>query len=254
MMRCTLLRWAWLLISIVGCAGVPTDHQRALFSEAESAFSEANSREDFLQVAAVYQQLLDQGFQSAAVHFNQGLAYLEADETARAIAALRHAQQLQPRNDAIAIALARAGASARPVTTRWYEAWLHTVQDFLSAREKCWALTAILVATSLVGLWAARYRTWRVVGWITALGAVPIVTLLISISWDIQAMRHPAHGVVLNDAVGRRGPAELHAAVWPKQVAAGTEVVVREQRRNWVRVLWPAHGDAWLPTKDVILY
>jgi hypothetical protein len=225
-----------------------------LYTEAEAAFSRAESREDFLEVAAIYQQLLDEGLQSWAIHFNQGLAYLEADETARAIAAMRRAQQLQPREQAITAALRQAGAAAQPVATDWYWETVQTLQRFFSLREKCWAFTTLLIAIAVAGMWCARYKTWKACIWMTALGAIPIVVLSISIAWDAHAIRHPGHGVVLNGSIGRRGPATLHAAVWPNEVAAGTEIVVREQQRNWVHVVWPGHGDAWLPTKDIVLY
>ena len=66
-----------------GC-GRPLDLDSArVFQEAEQTFSQAKSPDDYLKAAAMYQEILDRGYVSGAVLYNQGNALMRAGQRGR---------------------------------------------------------------------------------------------------------------------------------------------------------------------------
>ena len=84
------------MAAYVGCGrGVDFEAAHA-FQQAQTAFDQAASPEDFLKVAGMYQSILDRGLVSGAVLYNQGNAMMRAGERGRAIAAYREATRYRP--------------------------------------------------------------------------------------------------------------------------------------------------------------
>ena len=92
-----LIVLASALATAVGC-GTPSDMESSQkFQQAEAAFADASSSDEFARVAGLYQEILDRGVVSGTVLFNQGNALLRSGQRGRAIAAYRQAQRFRPR-------------------------------------------------------------------------------------------------------------------------------------------------------------
>ena len=68
------------------------------FQAAQQAFDKAQTPDDFLRAASLYQEILDAGLVSGAVLYNQGNAFLRGGHRGRAIACYRQAQRYRPRD------------------------------------------------------------------------------------------------------------------------------------------------------------
>ena len=84
------------LVFAPGCMAAIDAETASRFQAAESAFASARSENDFLAVAGQYQQILDSGFRSGAILYNQGNAFLKAKQPGRAIAAYQQAKRYRP--------------------------------------------------------------------------------------------------------------------------------------------------------------
>ena len=81
-----------------GCARSPDMESAQQFQAAQATFDAAETPEDFLRAAGLYQAILDRGYQSGAVLYNQGNAFMRAGQRGRAIACYRQAQRYRPRD------------------------------------------------------------------------------------------------------------------------------------------------------------
>ncbi len=82
------------LAAFSGCQRSLDPRMAQKFQAAQAAFDRAAKPEDFLKVAAMYQEMIDDGAVSGAVFYNQGNAWMRARQPGRAIAAYRQAQRI----------------------------------------------------------------------------------------------------------------------------------------------------------------
>ena len=92
---------ACLVIGLLACAGcgrsASLDTART-FQRAQEVFDQAQSPEDYLKAAAIYESIRAGGVVSGAVLYNQGNAYMRAGQRGRAVAAYREATRYRPRD------------------------------------------------------------------------------------------------------------------------------------------------------------
>ena len=78
-----LLIPAGCLLQATGCAPEPGLEVSRSFQQAEKLFADAQSIEEYQRVASLYQEILDSGYSSGVVYYNQGNAWMQAGETGR---------------------------------------------------------------------------------------------------------------------------------------------------------------------------
>ena len=83
----------FLLPLVTACGGSANLELSRKFQEAQQVFSAASTREEFLQAATIYRQILDTGFTNGALLYNMGNAFMNADRRGHAIAAYRQASE-----------------------------------------------------------------------------------------------------------------------------------------------------------------
>src|SRR3972149_3770731 len=86
------------LLVLPGCTYSLDPSLAQKFQAAQAAFDRAAKPEDFVKVASMYQEMIDDGAVSGAMFYNQGNAWMRARQPGRAIAAYRQAQRYLPRN------------------------------------------------------------------------------------------------------------------------------------------------------------
>ena len=85
-----------------GCGGRVDPTMFSQFQRAQEAFDQAQQPDEFLRVAALYQEMLDTGLVSGAVLYNQGNAFMRAGQRGRALACYRQAVRYRPRDPYLA--------------------------------------------------------------------------------------------------------------------------------------------------------
>jgi len=226
------------------------------FQQAQAAFDRAASAEDFRRVAAMYQALLDSGVVCGAVLYNQGNAWMKANEPGRAIAAYRQAARYRPSDPYLAanldyaLRIAGAPAVAKPLVQH-----LLFWQDWISYPGK-WRLTAGVAAGAL-GLGLAGLVLQR--RWLgrAAVGAVVLASILaFSAGYDWFRFDHQEHGVVVADEViARKGNSTSYEPAFTAPLTDGTEFEVVQRRGDWLEIRPAADQEGcWIPADAAVVY
>jgi tetratricopeptide (TPR) repeat protein len=242
------------LALLSGCAGSPSVELSQQFQAAQATFDRAKTPEEFLRAAAMYQEILDSGFVSGAVLYNQGNAFLRAGQRGRAIACYRQAQRYRPRDPYLDHNL-RAALNAPAAPARPLIEYLLFWQDWLSYGGKFrWfaGLGVLTFAVAVAALYVPRRR------WLNAIAAAGLAgTLVLGLSTGYDEYRFAVlrHGVVTaHEAVARKGNAESYEPAFTQPLAEGAEVEVREERGDWLLVRLPGAKEGWLRRDQVVVY
>ena len=139
---------------VCGCSGTADVAVMKDFERAEKKFSAAKTPSEYLEAAIAYQSILDRGFRSGIVLYNQGNAFMNANQRGRAIAAYRQAQRLRPGDPLVEANLqtALAGVAVphqKPLmeTLLFWQNWIGYSTKFLVA-------TGLLLLTAVCGFLA----------------------------------------------------------------------------------------------------
>jgi tetratricopeptide (TPR) repeat protein len=237
---------------LTGC-GAPGLEVAQQFQAAQTAFERATTPDDFLYAAGLYQAILDSGFVSGAVLYNQGNAFLRAGQRGRAIACYRQAQRYRPRDPYLdhnlRSALNAAASPSRPVVE-----YLLFWQNWISYGGKFRLCAAVALATFAVAVGAlfATGRRWLNVLRVTGLCVTCV--LAVSAGYDWYRFASVQHGVVARETVARKGNAESYEPAFAQPLPEGVEFEVREQRGDWLLVRLRGAQEGWVRRDQVVVY
>ena len=206
----------------------------------------------FLEAALVYEQLIDQGYESGALYYNLGNAYFKQGDLGRAILSYRRAERLYPRDADIRanLEIARAqrtdvydgGSSATGPVSRL------TLDELAQITLLVWIALALLV---VLLLFAKRQTVRR--GAASASVALGLV-LLLSVAamgerWYSESSDHELVVVAeIVDVVS--GPGTTYAQEFT--LHGGAEARLLEQRGSWTRLELPGGAlQGWVPSSAV---
>lgn len=251
-----------ILLLSTGCGGAPDDEVLRRFQLAQQAFDKAllqngdsgKSGEEFLRAALLYQEILDAGFVSGTVLYNQGNAFMGAGQRGRAIACYRQAKRYRPRDPLLDLALRTALDADDARRDRALVDYVLFWQDWISYGGKfrlAGAMGAVAFLVAFGALFAGRRRWVAYCGW-TALA----LTLLMAASaaYDWYRFDSVKHGVVVEQAVARKGNADSFEPAFTQPLAEGTEFVVVERRGDWFFVGLPGAKEGWVKRDEVVVY
>jgi tetratricopeptide (TPR) repeat protein len=214
-----------------------------LFVNAGTAY-EAGEHE---RAITLYTSLLEQGVENGTIYYNLGNAYLRNGELGRAIAAYRHSQSFQPRNQDLHANLDFARKSAKDAIQPPQPSALLATLFFwhyqLSLSELVWTVLVVnLLLWSILVLRLYRRASealrWTFFGLLLLLlatgGSLAVHTLFpaqiaVVVPQEVDALTGPS-----DDAVVRF---KLHA---------GSEVRVMDQRDGWLRIALPDDQQGWV--------
>ena len=243
-------------LTLFGCGVSPGVETSRRFQRAEQLFSEAASPDDFAHAAAAYQEIVDSGFASGNVYYNLGNAWLQADETGRAIAAYRQALRIMPRDPYLSanlkLALRQSGRETNADASVWD--YVFFWQDSLSISEKAMVLTGILAA--LLGLAIAAQLRWRrqLMKRLAVAVSLLLVVASTSLARDWIGHQPQRNGVVVEDVTGRKGNAESYEPAFNNALQNGTEFVVKGRQGDWLQIDITGAGEAWIPQRAAVTY
>lgn len=249
---------AAVFLCLTGGDHAPDHDLRQQFQAAQRAFDSADSPQDFLRVAAAYQAILDRGFVSAAVLYNQGNAFLRAEQYGRAIAVYRQAQRYWPRDGRVQHNLRLALAACDPTAGDELPGemisspfWMW--QNRVSYREK-FLLLAIVGGVAFTIAVVRLFRPGRG----RALFAVALGVMLLlgaSAAFDFVRFQWMQHGVVISDGtIARHGNSEAYEPAMNKALSEGTEFRVLEQRSRWLAIETADGQRGWIPANQAVVY
>lgn len=247
---------ASLVCGASGCAPALDLENSRRFQQAEKVFTAADSPDDYLQAAGLYQQMLDSGVTSGAVLYNQGNAYMQAGEVGHAIAAYRRAQRFRPRDpylDANLQLALKAHAQPTPETSivdmlLFWQNWLSYLEKF----QLVTLLAGLAFTLGLVGRFSQRRRVFRHLALVMLLLAC---VCGISAGYDWYRFDHTLHGVVTADSVtARKGNSANYEPAFTEPLTEGREFTVLEERGEWLFVRISQTGDAWIERDSATVY
>jgi len=246
---------AALLVASSGCGGRVDPTTFSQFQRAQDAFDQARQPDDFLQVAAQYQEIMDTGLMSGAVLYNQGNAFMRAEKRGRALACYRQAVRYRPRDPYLAANLEYAlGSVATEAPRKPLVLYILFWQDWVSYPEKIFLDTLAGVLTFLLALagmfWRPKLMNRMAV-------AVFLLTLVfgVSVAYDWYRFDLVNRGVVVEGgAIARKGDAESYAPAFTKALPEGSEFRSLEGRGDWILIELPGRQQGWIRVDNVVIY
>jgi hypothetical protein len=240
---------------VAGCARAPEMQVVQRFQTAQELFDAAETSQDFLRAAAVYQSILDEGCRSGAVLYNQGNAFMRAGQRGRAIACYRRAERYRPRDPFLdhnlQVALGSNESPADKSLIDYFFFW----QNWISYAGKFQLLALSALATFALGIAALVVsRKYHLVplAWI---GLAITCLLTASAAYDWYRFDLLEHGVVVvPEVVARKGNGDSYAPAFTQPLREGTEFLVSEHRDDWLLIQLPGDQEGWVPREDVVLY
>lgn len=251
--RCVSLLIAALL-SVAGCSQSVDPVMYARYQAAQDAFDNATTPEQFLQSAAVYQEILDSGVTSGAVLYNQGNAFMRAGERGRAIACYRQAKRYRPRDPYLDANLRYAmgentASTSKPLiqTVLFWSNWISYYGKF----QLSLACAFVTFCVSVASLFVKPQLLKR----IAAATLCITIAMVVAAAYDWYRFSHTTYGVVISDEViARKGDSETYQAAFTQPLSEGTEFRVLDQRGGWIHIRLAGSQDGWLPSKNVVTY
>jgi hypothetical protein len=242
------------LLLCTGCArGVDLEVAQT-FQEAQKTFDKAQSADDFLRAAGLYQSILDRGVVSGAVLYNQGNAYMQAGERGRAIAAYRQASRYRPREPYLQANLQFALGADNPAGRRPMIEYVLFWQDWLSYPEKFHLTFALAAVTFALGL-VALFRHRRLLARVAIVGVVLTLLFSFSAGYDWYRFEKIVHGVIVQDEViARKGNGTTYQPAFTEPLTEGTEFDLVERRGEWSLIRVPGGGEGWVEDETIVLY
>jgi hypothetical protein len=214
-----------------------------LFVHAGAAY-EAGDHE---RAITLYTSLLDRGIENGTIYYNLGNSYLRNGELGRAIAAYRHSQVFQPRNQDLQANLAFARKTAKDaIQPPQPSALLETLFFWhyqLSLSEQVWTVLIVnLLLWSILILRLYR-RASEALRW-TFFGLLLLLlatggSLAVHVLWPTQVAV-----VVPQEVDALTAPSD--DAVVHFKLHAGSEVRVKDQRDGWLRIALPDGKQGWV--------
>ena len=245
----------FLLAILPGCVRGINPQQTERFQAAQKAFDAAAKPDDFVKVAAMYQELLDppNNFISGEVYYDLGNAWMRAKQPGRAIAAYRQAQRYFPRERHLEENL-REALKAEPDAHRPIFETILFWQNWLSYPEKFYLATGAIALTLLLAtvmLFASRRMLKRLVLGLAAFALLAVFSAL----YDAWRFDYVVHGVTVEaDVVARKGNAESYEPALTENLPEGTEFRLLDRRPNWLLVRLSGGQEGWISDKAAVVY
>lgn len=225
-------RDAWLRLSLAilltGCSGTPNTQLMDRVREVEQQFAGAKRPDEFLKVAGTYERLLGDHPNNPGLLYNQGNAFFQAGQKAKAIACYRRALRYWPRDENLrANLLVAAGPNAFAKSSTFERIFFW--QNELSSREVLASFVVLATLTFALGLVRFVRPRWLWVRPTLAVFAILTMCAGASAGYNVRRYEYLRHGITASEnAFARSGPGENYPKEFP--VPFGVEFEILESR------------------------
>ena len=239
-----MLRWICLVMACFGCFSVQADEASETLQRANQLYEQQR----YLEAAASYESLLEEGYQSAALHFNLGNAYVQLRKTAPAVLHYERALHLQPRDTAARHQLRLLEAHLNTPTTApvWqYDPWWQWGRRLLSSNS--WAVLSILLAWALLVLHRRNRFSWSF--WVLLVVWVRLVSYAYV---AFQSESRPETAIVWQASLAVKTlPSDELTTV--EEVKEGTKIWLTETGEDWVKIRLPDGREGWVEANQLVV-
>jgi tetratricopeptide (TPR) repeat protein len=259
------LRWLVVFLAAAGwsqhaAAELSAEQRRVILDEAQALYDRgvAERRADpetaqqaFVDSAARFQQLVDDGVVNGPLYYNLANAHLQAGEIGRAILHYRRAEQLIPGDGRLAHNLDYARSlrrnrippSGERALARALLIWHYKTS--LTARFGIFSVAYLLFWLVLLLHLFRPAALWR---WSAVVLALLWVACGLSVVVDLAHQRGADEGVVLvDDVVVRKGNGEGFEPQFEQPLHQGVEFEVLDRRADWLQIELPDGKSGWIP-------
>jgi tetratricopeptide (TPR) repeat protein len=203
------------------------------------------------EAVAPYQQLLAMGQESAALHYNLGIAYYRQNALGKAIFEFRHARKLRPRDPEVNFNLnyVRAKASDRIEASTQGLLVSFAERYPVSQRESLYMLLAALLWVTLTSS-LLLFRHGEMLRWVQRASLLAFLGLAAAAL--CQQLGSKEFGVVISekaDVYSGQGA----GSVVLFSVHEGAEFVLKDRDRQWLRIALADGKQGWVLAKQVVV-
>lgn len=223
------------------------------FQTAQAKFETAQSPDDFLETARMFESILGQGIESGVVRFNLGNAYFRANEFGRSILNYRKAKLLMPSNPYVQANLEQAlSLSPGRLPGGSSPGWKNFLfwSDWLTPSAKIWVGSVGLSSVAVIILLSVWLRlSWL---WLSGVAIFLLSCLVLWDAWNVQQeIEHSRLGVVVAETVARKGTGDDYAPAFDQPLRDGAEFMVLSETSNWTFGRFEGVGDGWIRNEFV---
>jgi len=238
-----------LAVLLWGTALSATSHPDSLFQAANAFYAEGN----YDAAIALYDSLLQQGWEAPELHYNLGNAWFRKQRLGPAILHYERGLLLAPGDADLRHNLAVARSHCQDDFGTLSEFFLHRIwRSLLEAlRADTWALIGLglfwLGAAGLVLWLLGPSRIWRKRGFLAGSALLLLSVLPFSLAASRAALeRHSGAGIILVESVPlRSSPDEISQTV--VLLHEGTRVRLLSELGEWRKVRLSDGREGWLP-------
>ncbi len=241
-----------LLLSMLFAVSLHANNNLLLMEQANSYYDEG----EFITAIEIYEAVLDNGYESAALYYNLGNAYFKINDMASAILFYERARMLAPFDQDIQFNLQMANSrivdKIEPVPELFIFSWWNQLVNMQSLER--WGLFGVIsFSLSLLMLLVfllARSVWLKKTGFWT--GVVFLVVFALSFSLAnqrYQQVKHRTEGIVFTPTVNvKSSPRENSTDIFV--IHEGTKVQVTGELGEWVEIRIADGNQGWIRVSD----
>lgn len=225
------------------------------------AFDSANTaykNGDYIKAAELYQEILNQGKESAFIYYNLGNAYFRLKDIPNAIINYERARLLKPGDEDINFNLRLANNfifdKITPLTEFILFTWLNTVVNFF--HSDYWSISGLASFTMflvfiLLFLFSRslfKRRFFLFTGFLFLLSSILTTTFAI---YSYNNIANNSYAIIVASvSTAKSSPDDSGTGLFI--IHEGTRVTVNEELDEWAEIKLPDGNVGWIKTKDYI--
>jgi tetratricopeptide (TPR) repeat protein len=228
--------------------------------DAGSLFKKANNlyaKSQYKDALNTYQQIVDDGYQSAAVYFNMGNAEFKMGDIPSALLYYEKAHKLSPGDEDINFNLRYANlkttdkidAAPEFFLSRWWQVF---ILSFSAKVLSVWSIIFILLASgSLILYFFANSVAVKKASFYGALALFFLGIFLIFIAnRQLSYFDDHKQAIVFSNSVNvKSGPVDKSGTLFV--IHEGTKVNILDSNNGWVKISLANGNEGWVKTTDV---
>lgn len=242
-----------LLLLAMPLFSLGNDKVNALFEQGNQLYAKAH----FQQAVQAYQQILNQGYQSAVIYYNIGNAYYKLDDMPSAILYYEKAHKLAPNDEDISINIQLANLKIadkiEPQPEFFVTRWWHSFILFLPADTIAGLSILFFIAGFGLLVWylfTGSYITKRTTFYA---GIIAIFTgLIFTFIANRQVSYFDSHhrAIVFSNSVIVKGSPDVNGK--PLFVIHnGIKVDITQTNQNWIEIQLPNGNSGWITIDNI---
>ncbi|RQV95420.1 tetratricopeptide repeat protein [bacterium] len=230
----------------------------AVLADPRSQFEEGLVQyrsDNWEQAVSIWENLLEQGYESGPLQYNLGNAYFRLNELSKCLLAYERAAKLMPRDKDVQanLELVRLSVVDRieaPVRLSLWN-WIDTLRDSLTLRELSglMQITGLLLAALIAARWFVSLKLRSI---IRPLLFSLFIAYIVCMSW--YGWRHTLdknqYAIIMTEKADvYSGPDESSTQLF--SLHEGTRILTREELTDWMRIRLADGREGWLRLKEI---